>query len=57
MLNRYESEWRWLFEGERAPWYPTMRVYRQAAPGQWDAVVARVASDLRAWLAARGAGG
>lgn len=57
MLNRYESEWRWLFEGERSPWYPTMRVYRQAAPGQWDEVVARVAADLHAWLAARGARG
>lgn len=57
MLNRFESEWRWLFEGERSPWYPTMRVYRQPAPGQWDDVVARVAKDLKAWIAARGVHG
>jgi hypothetical protein len=53
MLSRFESEWRWLFEGEAAPWYPTMRVFRQPAPGRWDAVVARLAGELRAWVAAR----
>jgi tetratricopeptide (TPR) repeat protein len=57
MLNRFESEWRWLFEGEDAPWYPSMRVFRQPAPGRWDAVVARIAGELRAWLAARGTHG
>lgn len=57
MLNRFESEWRWLFQGEDAPWYPTMRIFRQPAPGRWDAVVARIAGELRAWAAARGAHG
>lgn len=47
MLNRFESEWRWLFRGEDSPWYPTMRIFRQTAPGQWDEVVARIAAELR----------
>ncbi len=47
MLNRFESEWRWLFQGEDSPWYPTMRIFRQPAPGRWDDVVARIAVELR----------
>ena len=46
MLNRFESEWRWLFEGDVSPWYPTIRIFRQPAPGDWDSVVARVAAAL-----------
>lgn len=52
MLNRFESEWRWLVQREDSPWYPTMRIYRQPAPGQWDDVVARVAAALRGRTAA-----
>ena len=54
MLNRFESEWRWLLAREDAPWYPTMRIFRQPAPGRWDVVVARVAEELRGFVAARG---
>jgi tetratricopeptide (TPR) repeat protein len=48
LLNRYESEWRWGLEGERSPWYPTLRIFRQQAPGDWNGVIARIASALRA---------
>jgi len=46
MLNRFESEWRWMLEREDSPWYPTMRIFRQSSSGDWDDVVARVASAL-----------
>ena len=46
MLNRFESEWRWMLEREDSPWYPTMRIFRQSRSGDWDDVVARVASAL-----------
>ena len=39
-------DWRWLAGREDSPWYPTMRIFRQHAPGDWTAVVARVAAAL-----------
>ena len=49
LLNRFESEWRWLLDREDSPWYPTMRIFRQARRGDWDEVIARVASSLATW--------
>jgi hypothetical protein len=46
LLNRCESEWRWLLRGETTPWYPTARVFRQPSPGDWESVVRQVASEL-----------
>ena len=39
LLNRYASCWRWLQEGSRSGWYPTMRVFRQSSVGDWTSVV------------------
>ena len=42
----YVPDWRWLMEGEKSPWYPTMRLFRQTSPGDWDGVFDRVARAL-----------
>lgn len=44
MMNRFESEWRWLLGREDSPWYPTIKIFRQPRPGDWDSVIQRVAS-------------
>lgn len=49
LLERYNSCWRWLHGRQDTPWYPRMRLYRQPQPGDWDAVAALVAADLRGW--------
>jgi hypothetical protein len=36
------ADWRWLEGREDSPWYPTMRLVRQARPGDWTGVVQRV---------------
>jgi hypothetical protein len=41
------SDWRWG-RGERSPWYPSCRLYRQARPGDWGSVLDRVGDGLRA---------
>jgi hypothetical protein len=51
LLNRFDSCWRWLLERTDSPWYPTLRIYRQSAPGDWDGVLERVRADLVALLA------
>jgi hypothetical protein len=40
------ADWRWMERVETTPWYPTARLFRQSAPGQWAALVERVASEL-----------
>ena len=43
----FSSEWRWLLERSDSPWYPTMRLFRQTADGDWDAVVRAMVAELR----------
>ncbi|MBF0560981.1 MAG: tetratricopeptide repeat protein [Alphaproteobacteria bacterium] len=42
----FAPEWRWMLEREDSPWYPTMRLFRQTAAGDWDGVFVRVATEL-----------
>jgi len=46
LLLPYVPDWRWLLDRDDSPWYPTMRLFRQARRGDWDEVVARVAREL-----------
>jgi tetratricopeptide (TPR) repeat protein len=39
-------DWRWLTDREDSPWYPTARLFRQASPGDWPSVIARVREEL-----------
>src|SRR5207237_2672097 len=40
------SDWRWMETREDSPWYPTMRIFRQAERNDWSGVVDRVAEAL-----------
>jgi hypothetical protein len=46
-----EADWRWMSNREDSPWYPTMRLFRQARPGNWDEVVERAAAELTRFAA------
>ena len=39
-------DWRWLLRREDSPWYPSLRVYLQPNPGDWDSVLRQVLADL-----------
>lgn len=47
-LLPYACDWRWMLRRTDSPWYPTMRLFRQPAPGAWEAVVHHVRSELAA---------
>ena len=46
LLNRSDTCWRWERGGADSRWYPTLRQFRQAEPGHWDAVIADVGRAL-----------
>lgn len=47
-LLHHASDWRWLLDRDDSPWYPTMRLFRQPAPGDWPPVVEAVTVRLQA---------
>ncbi len=46
-------DWRWLLEREDSLWYPTMRLFRQGLPGEWEPVVEQVALALHQIVSTR----
>jgi hypothetical protein len=46
VLLPYAPDWRWMLGRGDSPWYPTVRIFRQSEPGNWDSVMTRVADAL-----------
>jgi tetratricopeptide (TPR) repeat protein len=53
LLNRFESEWRWLYGREDSVWYPSMRIFNQTSPRDWGKVIERVAKALKSVVVER----
>jgi ADP-heptose:LPS heptosyltransferase len=47
MLVPFVPDWRWMLERGDSPWYPTMRLFRQPARGEWTEPISRIAEALR----------
>lgn len=46
------SDWRWLRDDSICRWYPSGRLFRLHAQGEWEAVFERVAAELLTFVAA-----
>ena len=46
LMLRRDPDWRWDPAARTSAWYPTMRLFAQASPGDWAGVVERVARAL-----------
>jgi tetratricopeptide (TPR) repeat protein len=46
----FVPDWRWTMHGERTPWYPTVRLFRQPARGQWSPVFEQMVSAVGSLL-------
>ena len=49
IMAPFSPEWRYGFQGETMPWYPSSRLFRQPGYGQWQPVIADVAKSLSVW--------
>lgn len=45
-LIGYKPDWRWGLDSETTDWYPSVRLFRQKNPGDWDTVLDRVQGEL-----------
>jgi Tfp pilus assembly protein PilF len=43
----FANEWRWGLERNDSPWYPTIRLFRQPKPEDWETVFAQMTEALR----------
>lgn len=50
VLVPYTPDWRWLRGRDDTPWYPTLRLFRQPQPREWDSVFDRMRSAVQALL-------
>jgi ADP-heptose:LPS heptosyltransferase len=48
LLIPFSPDWRWLLDRTDSPWYPTMRLYRQPAIGDWHTPLDRLRQELAA---------
>lgn len=46
VLLPFAPDWRWLLDRQDSPWYPTLRLFRQPAIGNWEPLVRQLAADL-----------
>jgi FOG: TPR repeat len=49
MLLPHIADWRWMAERSDTPWYPSMRLFRQPARGDWAGAVALLRAALKEW--------
>ena len=45
-LVRFNGYWPWMRETDKTVWYPSMRIFRQPALGDWESVISRVRENL-----------
>ncbi len=46
LLLPFKPDFRWRLDRDDTPWYPTMRLFRQLRPGDWQEPITRLAHEL-----------
>lgn len=46
VLLPFVPDWRWLLERADSPWYPSARLFRQPARGDWQTVITQASREL-----------
>ncbi|MBK1840744.1 tetratricopeptide repeat protein [Azospirillum sp. YIM B02556] len=48
VVLKWFADWRWMRDRLDSPWYPTMRLFRQATSNDWAEVMDRVTAEVAA---------
>ncbi len=48
MVLPSNADWRWGTTGETSPWFPSLRLFRQRRPGDWEDLFQRMVAALTA---------
>jgi tetratricopeptide (TPR) repeat protein len=46
LLLPYAADWRWIAHRKDSPWYPSMRIFKQSTPFNWEFVMHEVLWEL-----------
>ena len=46
VLLGHNAHWLWLRDGSDSPWYPSLRLFRPRAEGDWNHVFDGAAAEL-----------
>lgn len=46
ILLSHSPNWRWMLDRNDSPWYPSVRLFRQATPGDWQPIIETITSML-----------
>ncbi len=52
-LLQYDFDWRWMKDRNDSPWYPSMKLFRQKAPGDWKSVIYDIVFQLNEILSCK----
>lgn len=46
LMLPYATDWRWIAHAKSSPWYPTMKIFQQPSPFNWQTVVNNIFWEL-----------
>lgn len=50
VMLQYAADWRWMVERDDSPWYPSLHLFRQPAPGDWLSVIESIKTNLQGFV-------
>lgn len=50
VLLPFSPDWRWMLGRDDCPWYPTMTLFRQKSPGDWQDAIDRLITALHDYV-------
>lgn len=50
VMLQYAADWRWMVERNDTAWYPSLRLFRQPAPGDWSSVVQSIKATVQEFI-------
>ena len=53
VVLKFVPDWRWFLDRSDSPWYPSMRLFRQPAYGDWDGAFTAVEAELKKMVASQ----